>query len=75
MVQIAIEGPAVLAGIGNGNPLSLDPFQDAQHPLFSGKAASILRSVDGEPGSIRITASAQGLDSEERVVQTTHAGT
>ena len=74
MVQYVINGPAVIAGIGNGNPLSLDPFQDAQHPLFFGKAVLILRSLDGISGSIKITAAANGLESDHIVIQAMDKG-
>ena len=69
IVEFSINGPAVIAGIGNGNPLSLDPFQDTQHPLFFGKAVLIVRSLDGVSGPIEIAASANGLESDQVVVQ------
>ena len=74
MVQFAINGPAVIAGIGNGNPLSLDPFQDAQHPLFFGKAVLIVRSLDGISGPIEISASANGLESDRIAIQAVDKG-
>ncbi|MBN1361693.1 MAG: DUF4982 domain-containing protein [Sedimentisphaerales bacterium] len=60
-VHFEIEGPATIGGIGNGNPLSLEPFQAPDHSLFYGKAMLILRSVDGETGQIRVTATSEGL--------------
>ncbi len=60
-IHFEIEGPAVIGGIGNGNPLSLEPFQAPDHSLFYGKAMLILRSVDGQMGQIRVTATSEGL--------------
>ncbi len=60
-IHFAVEGPAQIAGIGNGNPLSLEPFQEPDHKLFYGKAMLILRSLDGERGRIRVTATSEGL--------------
>ena len=61
-VQFDVEGPAEIAGIGNGNPLSLEPFQASSHKLFYGKAMLIVRSVEGQRGAIRVTARAEGLE-------------
>jgi len=61
MVRFQIDGPATIAGIGNGNPLGMDPFQDARHPLFFGKAMVILRTQPGRAGTIRLTAEADSV--------------
>jgi len=61
-VVFTMDGPAEIAGIGNGNPLSMEPFQSSRHSLFHGKAMLILRSLDGEPGSVRVTAKADGYE-------------
>jgi hypothetical protein len=61
LVRFEIDGPAEIAGIGNGNPLSLEPFQDDSHKLFYGKVMLILRTVEGQRGRIRVTAHAEGL--------------
>jgi len=68
LITFEVEGPARIAGIGNGDPLGLDPFQDNRHPLFHGKAMLILRSTD-HPGAIRITAKADGLESSTATLQ------
>jgi beta-galactosidase len=60
-IHFGVAGPAVIAGIGNGNPLSLEPFQAPDHKLFYGKAMLILRSVDGKTGQVRVTATSEGL--------------
>ncbi len=62
--QIAfnIEGPAEIAGIGNGNPQSMDSFTDREHRLFNGKAMLILRTSEQQAGPITVTATAEGLE-------------
>ena len=60
-VQFEVDGPAEIAGIGNGNPLSLESFQASSHSLFYGKAMLIVRSIEGQRGAIRVTARADGL--------------
>ncbi len=61
LIHFEISGPAEIAGVGNGNPLSLEPFQANSRKLFYGKAMLILRSVEGERGRISVTAKADGL--------------
>jgi beta-galactosidase len=61
MVEFKVEGPAEIAGVGNGNPLSYEPFQADRRKLFYGKAMLILRTKAGQPGKILVTASSDGL--------------
>jgi beta-galactosidase len=63
MVQFKVDGPAEIAGIGNGNPLSLEPFQANFRKLFYGKAMLILHSIAGKSGTITVSTSAVGLQS------------
>jgi len=68
-VHFKIEGPAKIAGVGNGNPLSLEPFQADSRKLFYGKAMLILRTIDGKTGPVQITAESEGLAPAEITVQ------
>ena len=61
LVQFDVQGPGEIAGIDNGDQLSLDSFQDPQHKLFYGKAMLIVRTNEGQTGKIQITARSQGL--------------
>ncbi len=61
MVTFKIDGPGEIAGVGNGNPLSYEPFQADYRKLFYGKAILIVRTKAGEAGEIKITASGEGL--------------
>ena len=68
-IRFKVEGPADIAGVGNGNPLSLEPFQSDSLKLFYGKAMLILRTIDGKTGTVRITAQSDGLAPAEVDVQ------
>jgi beta-galactosidase len=61
LVQLDVQGPGEIAGIDNGDQISLDSFQDSQHKLFFGKAMLIVRTKEGQAGKIQITARSQGL--------------
>jgi beta-galactosidase len=69
MVRFKVEGPADIAGVGNGNPLSLEPFQADYRKLFFGKAMLILRAKEGQGGDIHITAESDGLTPAQATVQ------
>lgn len=63
LVNFEVGGPVEIAGVGNGNPLSLEPFQAEYRKLFYGKAMLILRSLEGRLGTVNVTAKAEGLRS------------
>ena len=69
-VTFSVTGPASIAGVGNGNPLSYAPFQSHQVKLFYGKAMLILRTASDAAGDVRIAAGATGLSSTDIVVRT-----
>jgi beta-galactosidase len=70
VVTFKLDGPAEFAGIGNGNPLSLEPFQAPQHSLFHGKAMLLLRSIEGMSGTVTAAATAEGYDTAQVQVRT-----
>jgi hypothetical protein len=67
MIHFTVEGPAEIAGVGNGNPMSLEPFQADYRKLFYGKAMVILRTLEGKSGTIRLTAQSDGLQEADAV--------
>jgi beta-galactosidase len=71
LVQFNISGSGEIAGVANGNPMSLESFQSNQLKLFFGKAMLIVRSIEGHPGPIEITASSSGLASAAATCETT----
>jgi beta-galactosidase len=70
MVTFKVEGPAEIAGIGNGNPLSMESFQLPKHSLFHGKAMLLIRSIAGENGAVKVTAEAEGYKTAETRINT-----
>jgi beta-galactosidase len=68
-IRFKVDGPAEIAGADNGNPLSLELFQDDVHRVFFGKAMLVVRPQEGQGGDIRITAESDGLKSAEVTVQ------
>ncbi|MCL5278801.1 MAG: DUF4982 domain-containing protein [Planctomycetes bacterium] len=69
LVRFKVDGPAEIAAVGNGNPLSLEPFQADYRKLFYGKAMLILRTKPNEAGQVRVTATSDGLSGAEITVQ------
>ncbi len=61
LIKFEVEGPAEIAGVDNGNPLSYEPFQADYRKLFYGKAMLILRTRQGQSGDILVTAESEGL--------------
>jgi len=68
-VHFKVDGPAEIAGVGNGNPLSLEPFQADSRKLFYGKAMLILRTTEGQGGKVTVTAESDGLTATDITVQ------
>jgi len=69
LVRFKVEGSAEIAGVGNGNPMSIEPFQADYRKLFFGKAMLILRTREGQTGAVHVTAASDGLTSGETTVQ------
>lgn len=68
-----MDGPAEIAGVGNGNPQSFEPFQADYVDLFYGKAMLILRSGH-EAGQVRIRATGEGLEGADITIQVRRQG-
>ncbi|MFO7869912.1 MAG: beta-galactosidase GalB [Kiritimatiellia bacterium] len=67
-IEFGMEGPARLAGVGNGDPTSLESFVEPRRKAFHGKCVLIVRSVRGNTGSVRVTASGEGLRPAELAI-------
>ncbi len=64
LINFDVKGNGRIAGVGNGDQKSYEPFLASYRKLFNGKAMLILRSVNNNPGEIEITATSKGLKSE-----------
>ena len=60
LVHFDLTGPAALAGVGNGNPISHEDFQAPQRKAFHGLCLAVVKA-GGEPGAVRLSASSAGL--------------
>jgi beta-galactosidase len=55
-----LNGPAFIAGVDNGNPISHESFKASYRQAFHGLALAILQAED-KAGTITVTATSQGL--------------
>jgi len=60
-VTFAVEGPAKIAGVANGDHHFPVEFVADHVPLFYGKAVVVIRAEEGKGGSIDVTATSGGL--------------
>ena len=62
MIHFDIEGPGEIVATDNGDPTDLSSFQSHDRKAFNGLALVIVRAKAGQPGMIKITAHADGLE-------------
>jgi beta-galactosidase len=60
-IKFAIEGPGEILATDNGDATCLESFQSPERDAFNGLALAIVRSREGKAGSIKITATSEGL--------------
>ncbi len=61
-VEFSIEGPGKIVAVGNGNPASHEPFQASKRKAFNGLCLVIVQSEKNVPGTIRLSAKSEGLE-------------
>ena len=59
-LQFAVEGPAVIAGVDNGDITDTDDYTDSSRKAWHGRALVVLRSTH-DAGAITLTVTAPGL--------------
>ena len=59
-VTVGVEGPGVLQGLGSGRPDPTEPFNGPTVTTYDGRALAVVRPTG--PGTIRVTATADGCD-------------
>ncbi|HEY1022540.1 MAG TPA: glycoside hydrolase family 2 TIM barrel-domain containing protein, partial [Flavisolibacter sp.] len=59
-ISFAVRGPAFLAGVDNGDPVSMESFQSPERKLFNGLCLAIVQTT-GKKGIITLVATAEGL--------------
>lgn len=68
-VTFKVEGDGVLVGVDNGSSPDHDSYKADNREAFSGKLIAIVQSTR-KAGSIKVTASAEGLDSASVTINT-----
>ena len=64
LITFSIEGPGEIIATDNGNPADMVYFRSKDRAAFSGMALAIVRSIMGQPGTIKVIAESNGLESE-----------
>jgi beta-galactosidase len=60
LVHFEVAGPGKIAGVANGNPISIEPPQGRERRAFSGMCQVVIQST-AIKGEIQVKASAVGL--------------
>ncbi len=68
LIQFEIKGPAFIAGVDNGNPVSMESFKTNNRKAFHGKCLLIVQSKK-QKGQVTITASSKNLGSSSISLQ------
>lgn len=68
LVTFSVDGPGTLAAVSNGNPCSLESFQQPQRKAFRGRCQVIIKA-GAKRGVIRLRAVADGLAGAETVIK------
>lgn len=68
LVTFSVDGVARTVAVGNGDQTSLAPFQASERKAFNGMAMLIVGSLNGEGGAAKVTATAEGLEAGEIVI-------
>jgi beta-galactosidase len=72
-VKFSLEGPATIAGVGNGDHQFPAEFDTDHVTLFYGKAMLIVRASEGKGGAIRVNATGEGLRAAEASLRSRRA--
>jgi beta-galactosidase len=72
-IHFEIKGPGEIVATDNGDPASFEPFPSHQRPAFNGLCLVIVRSQAGQPGTIKLTAAAEGLNGTLTTIETVTA--
>src|SRR5699024_4394636 len=67
LVHFEVEGEAIIAGVDNGNPISLESFKGNQRKAFNGLALAIVQANVAK-GEVTFTATSEGLESDEVII-------
>jgi beta-galactosidase len=66
-ISVELKGEGIVAGVGNGNPQSMNSFKSKSVDLFYGKAMLIIGS-EFSAGELDLSVSSEGLKSEKLTI-------
>jgi beta-galactosidase len=69
-VTVTVDGPAVLQGLGSGNPCTEETFGASAHDTFNGRALAVVRPTGA--GTITVTVSAKDCDDRTVTIEAAH---
>jgi beta-galactosidase len=69
-VTVAVDGPAVLQGLGSGNPCTEETFGATTHETFNGRALAVVRPTG--TGTITVIVSAKDCDDRTVTIEAAH---
>jgi beta-galactosidase len=67
-IEFTIEGPGSLVATDNGSPANFTPFPSSVRKAYNGLALAIIRSKQGESGSVKVTATSSGLEEAQVII-------
>ena len=69
LVKFVVGEEGIMAGVGNGNPISHEAFKAHERKAFHGLCLAIVQS-GRKPGAIALSATSEGLQAARVVIQT-----
>ncbi len=63
-VQFEISGPGEIIATGNGDATNPDCFKNTGRNAYNGMVLAIVRSIEGQKGTITVTAKSEGLKTD-----------
>lgn len=72
LVRFRLDGPGKVVAVGNGDPRSVESFQQPQRKAFRGRCLAVVRA-SRQPGQIVLRAEAEGLAGSAAKIQVTAA--
>ena len=67
LIRFVVDGEGVVAGVGNGNPISHEAFKAHERKAFHGLCLAIVQSGH-KPGTITLSAASEGLQAAKVVI-------
>jgi hypothetical protein len=72
-VTVTVDGPAVLQGLGSGNPCTEETFGADTHDTFGGRALAVIRPTGA--GTINVTVTAKDCDDRTVTIEAVEGAT